>query len=128
MKPQTASYLAAADKALVEPSGVLAINFSEQAARLAYYAEFHAAQALIFERTTKVAKTHKGVRKLFYSLAQSESGMDTQLAGHLDNDYQFKQIADYETGSGAVVSREEASAAIARAEHFVANVKQVLAR
>ena len=54
--------------------------------------------------------------------------MDTQLAGHLDNDYQFKQIADYETGSGAVVSREEASAAIARAEHFVANVKQVLAR
>ena len=62
MKPQTHAFLVAADRALVQARGNLAINFPDQAARLAYYAQFHSAQALIFERTDKVAKTHKGVR------------------------------------------------------------------
>ena len=76
-------HLNAAERALVQARGVLAINYPDQAARLAYYVQFHAAQALIFERTDKVAKTHKGVRRLFHQLSRAEAGIDPRLAGKL---------------------------------------------
>jgi uncharacterized protein (UPF0332 family) len=56
MKAETAAYLANAAEALKDAQAILAICIPRQAARLAYYAQFHAAQALIFERTDKVAK------------------------------------------------------------------------
>ena len=56
MKPQTAAYLANAIEAVADARRILAIDIPRQAGRLAYYAEFHAAQALIFERTAKGRK------------------------------------------------------------------------
>ena len=53
MKPQTSAYLDS-DEAIRDAKQILAINIPRQSARLAYYAQFHAAQALIFERTDKV--------------------------------------------------------------------------
>ena len=38
-------------------------NCLTTAGRNAYLAAFHAARALIFERTGKVAKTHRGVHR-----------------------------------------------------------------
>jgi uncharacterized protein (UPF0332 family) len=72
MKPQTQAFLAAADEALSDGNTILKVNVPRQAARLAYYAQFHAAQALIFERTDKVAKTHKGVDREFHKIAKDE--------------------------------------------------------
>ena len=60
MKPQTAAFLGAADRALAHAIANLGINIPDQAARLAYHAQFHAAQALIFERTDKISRQHKG--------------------------------------------------------------------
>ena len=108
MKAKTVRYLEAATKALVFARGNLTMNFAEQAARLAYYAQFHAAQALVFERTEQIAKTHKGVGRLFHKLAKSEAGLDVRLPGDLTNAYQFKQIADYETGAEALVTLDDA--------------------
>ena len=126
MKNETVAYLTGADKAIFQARAILEINFPEQAARLAYYAEFYAAQALIFERTERVAKTHKGVRRLFHQLAAAETGMDPRLAGDLTHGYQFKQLADYEAGTDASVSLEDAADAIEVAVHFVASVRQSL--
>jgi uncharacterized protein (UPF0332 family) len=42
------------------------------AAREAYLAVFHAAEAYIFEQTGKAAKTHRGVRSEFARLAKAE--------------------------------------------------------
>ena len=126
MKRQTAAYLNAAERALVQARGVLAINYPDQAARLAYYVQFHAAQALIFERTDKVAKTHKGVRRLFHQLSRAEAGIDPRLAGKLTDAYKFKQFADYETGTAAIASPQDAADTIAAAEHFIAVVRAVL--
>ena len=126
MKAKTVEYLGAAAKALLEARGNLTIGFAEQAARLAYYAQFHAAQALIFERTEQIAKTHKGVGRLFHKLAKSEAGLDPRLPGDLTHAYQFKQIADYETGLGARVSIQDATDAIAVADLFVAAVTRHL--
>jgi uncharacterized protein (UPF0332 family) len=58
---QTSAYLAKANQALDKARRVLAIHIADKAGRHAYYAQFHAAQALIFERMDKISKSHKGV-------------------------------------------------------------------
>ena len=70
MTPESSHYLCAADEALSDARANLSINIPRQAARLAYQAQFHAAQAMIFERTTKNAKTHKGVARQFHKLCR----------------------------------------------------------
>ena len=125
MKPQTAAYLAAADRAMSNAHGNLSIKIADQAARLAYYAQFHAAQALIFERTHKIAKTHKGVNIQFHRLIKSETTSDQTLAHQLTRAYHFKEVADYETGTITIVTTDDAVAAIAAAEHFVTVIRQI---
>ena len=126
MNPVTADYLAAADRALIQARGNLAIEFPDQAARLAYYAQFHAAQALIFERTGKVAKTHRGVQAAFHKLAKAEVGVDPALPRSLSNSYRDKEIADYEAGKAVAITSRDAAEAIAAAEHFIVVVRRVI--
>jgi uncharacterized protein (UPF0332 family) len=38
------------------------MHYADEAGRAAYLAGLHAAQALIFERTSKVIKRHRGVQ------------------------------------------------------------------
>jgi uncharacterized protein (UPF0332 family) len=127
MKPQAVAYLASAEEALAEAKQILAINIPRQAARLAYYAQFRAAQALIFERTDKIAKTHKGVQTFFHRLIKQETDIDRRLAGDLSASYHFKEAADYETGTAGAISSVDAAEAIRTAEHFVAVIRTVLA-
>ena len=56
MKPETAAFLVAADEALSDARTILSVKIWRQVARLAYYAQFHAAQALIFERTVPIRR------------------------------------------------------------------------
>ena len=62
MKPETQAYLGKADCSLDKARMVLAIKLPDEAGRHAYFAAFHAAQALIFEHTAKAAKSHSGVK------------------------------------------------------------------
>ena len=126
MKPQTSAYLDSADEAIRDAKQILAINIPRQAARLAYYAQFHAAQALIFERTGKLAKTHKGVDKEFHRLALAEPTFTLGLAATLSAAYHFKEFADYETGPAGAVSIEDAAHAIAAAAQFVTSVRRAI--
>ena len=128
MTPEASVYLTAAEEALSDARGNLSINIPRQAARLACYAQFHAAQAVIFERTGKIAKTHKGVGKQFHRLAAAEPALPQGFAASLSSAYRYKEIADYETGADGVVAPGEALAAITSAERFVAVVRQVLAQ
>ena len=126
MKPQTSAYLDSADEALLDAKRILAINIPRQAARLAYYAQFHAAQALIFERTEKISKTHKGVDKQFHRLALAEPTFTPGLAATLSAAYHFKEAADYETGTAGTISAADAGDAITEAAHFVTSVRRAL--
>ena len=126
MKQQTADLLAAAEKSLAQAHGVQGISYPDQAARLAYYAMFHSAQALIFERTDQISKTHKGVRSLFHKVALSEAAINPELSRDLTNTYRFKQAADYETGSAATVTTQEGANAIGKAETFVTIIRNLL--
>ena len=127
MKIETSNFLSAADEALSDARGNLSINISRQAARLAYYAQFHAAQALIFERTCKIAKTHKGVDTQFHKLAKTEPALPADLPGQLSAAYYFKEVADYDTGISPPITPAHARDAIATAERFVEAIRQVLA-
>jgi uncharacterized protein (UPF0332 family) len=61
-----------------------AARFLDKAAgRTAYLAVYHAAQALIFERTRKVLKTHAGVQTEFLKLTRDDLSVDGELRGFL---------------------------------------------
>ena len=126
MSPETAAFLAAAERAIAHARTIHAVDIPEQAARLAYYAQFHAAQALIFERTGRTAKTHKGVRRLFHKLARNEPRLDPDLPRRLSNAYRDKEIADYESESGRDITTQGAATAISSAAHFVDQIRRLL--
>jgi uncharacterized protein (UPF0332 family) len=84
----------------------------EDVARNAYYVAFHAAQALIFERTDKSSKTHAGVHRQFHRLTREEPTIPTALRGFLNSAYDFKATADYDTEPNRL-TLPQASAAIA---------------
>jgi uncharacterized protein (UPF0332 family) len=127
VKAETSEALAVADRAIGNAESILSINIPDQAARLAYYAQFHAAQALIFERTGKVLKTHKGVHREFHRLAKDEPAVLLGLPSQLSRAYIFKELADYETGVMPPITQARAQDAIAIACGFVATVRQALA-
>ena len=127
MKAETADYLTKARTSLADARQITTLPLPHIAAREAYLAVFHAAEAYIFEQTGKVAKTHRGVRSEFARLAKADPRIGRDLVTFLAAAYQFKMRADYGIGSAGVpVSRAEAAAAIAAAERFIETVVELL--
>jgi uncharacterized protein (UPF0332 family) len=103
--PEAEEHLDKAREALIRARGLLDVmHYSDEAARAAYLAGFHAAQALISERTGRIAKSHSGVRSTFARLVKDDPQVDRALARFLGRAYRFKEIADYGTGPQAVVT------------------------
>jgi uncharacterized protein (UPF0332 family) len=92
----------------------------------AYLAGFHGAQALLFEREDRVFKSHKGVQGEFARLVKDEPSFDIELRGFLGRAYNLKTIADYEAGSGAKVSHEQAAEAIVSARVFITAIETLI--
>lgn len=127
MTPEAADFLVKARNDLGDARKIMGIPLATAAARTAYYAAFHAAEALIFEHTGKIAKTHSGVWTEFARILQA-LGDDRALLTFLTNSYKHKETSDYGTGENAFVSDEEAADAIVGAENFVATVASWLER
>jgi uncharacterized protein (UPF0332 family) len=119
MTPEAADYLDKARQCLSNAGAILAIGLGNDAGRNAYFAAFHAAQALVFDRTGKVAKTHRGVQSEFARLAKADPRIDQELRLFLSQAYNLKAVADYETGPGSVVPVERAAAAVETAGLFI---------
>ena len=126
MKPETTQYLDKARQALREARAVAAIEFGEAAGRAAYLAAFHAAQAMIFERSGKVPRTHRGVHVQFSRIAKDEPRLGIELPRFLSQAYDFKTVADYEIGPDAAVPLSEALSTIAAAESFIDVIAELL--
>ncbi len=120
MTPESATYVAQADIMLSRADRMLGAGLNEDAARAAYLACFHVAQAYIFERTGKTAKTHHGVQTEFFRLTKDNAALDSELRRFLSRAYEFKSVADYATGPDAVTSAADAAGAVATAKLFVA--------
>lgn len=108
MKPETGAALAKARDQLAKARKIYGADVYDEAARLAYLVAFHAARALLFERTGTIYKRHETVSSQFG--AQS---------------YVFKMGADYDN-SNPPISPDQAQAAIAGAEHFLTRIAALL--
>jgi uncharacterized protein (UPF0332 family) len=125
-QPETAAYLAKARQALKE-AGIVADNeLPEAAGRAAYLAAYPAAQAFIFERTGKAAKSHNGVRGEFARLAKEDPRIDRALPTFLARAYNLKATADYAIGDEVGVSATDAEQAIESAARFLDAVSRLL--
>ncbi len=125
MKPEASDYLATARRHLTYARRTLSPDQAPIAAREAYMTAFHAAQALIFERTGKAAKTHNGVRSRFHELTQHEPRLPRSLRSFLSTGFALKSSADY--SSSEVPTFDQATEAVALAEAFLHAVESVIA-
>jgi len=119
VKAQTSAYLDKSRELLDEADAILRIDLYEAAGRTAYLAGFHAAQALIFETSGRIYKSHSGVHGEFSRPVKDDPRVDDDLRAFLGRTYSLKAIADYETGPGSHVSAESARDAIATARRFI---------
>ena len=126
MTPELAQFLRKAEKLLLEAEVILKIGLEDAAGRTAYLAGFHAAQALISEKSGRTVKSHKGVHTEFQRRTKDDVNFPSALRGFLSRAYNLKAIADYQTGPGAEVSTEQATNALAEAKVFVAHVTHLL--
>ena len=126
MTPEAKEHLDKARQCLTRARAILTAGVGEDAGRNAYLAAFHAAQALIAERTGKDAKTHRGVHAQFARLTRNEPRLGVDLRQFLVRAYDMKSIADYGLGADTYVPLDRAGAAIETAEQFISRVMELL--
>ena len=95
------------------------MKFYNAAGRDAYLAGFHAAQALISERTSRSVKSHGGANAEFHRLIRGDVRIDDELRAFFSFAYNLKAIADYETGPNSEISAERAAEAVTVARRFL---------
>ena len=88
MKPETNAHIVKARQCLRKAragldAATIETAMAENAARDAYYAAFHAAKAIIFERTGKTHKTHIGVHRDLNLIARGEPLIDRPMRAFL---------------------------------------------
>lgn len=128
MTPEASEHLDKARSHLTKARGLLdVLHYNDEAGRAAYLAAYHAAQALISERTGKIARTHEGVHSQFNLLTKGDPRVAAELRRFLSQAYNLKAVADYEAGPSSVVPVERAEAAIRTAARFVDCVAVLLA-
>ena len=126
MKAEAANYFSKAQEDLSDARQIAGIGLAKVAARSAYYAAFHAAEALIVEKTGKVAKSHSGVRSEFARLARDDPHLGKATTAFLAQAYKYKEIGDYGVGADAVITLLDAEAAIRSAQDFLTHVAEAL--
>lgn len=125
MKPEARAFLDKSRECLEKAEGMLA-RWPDEAGRAAYLAGLHAAQAVIFEKTGQLAKTHKGVQRELGRLTKDERGFGPESRAFLGRAYNLKTVADYETGPGSKVTHAQAKEAIDAAHQFVAALHKLM--
>ena len=101
MTPEAMRYLDKARECVSNARSSLTVNLTNDAARGAYLAAFDAAPALIFERTGKVSKSHKGVHTEFARLAKDDSQLHADLPRFLQRGFN-KVVGALDRGCGTL--------------------------
>jgi uncharacterized protein (UPF0332 family) len=124
VSPEAAVLVNHANTILGRATVMLNAGLNEDAARAAYIACFHIAQAYIFERTARTVKAHRGVRAEFFRLTNEDARTDPDLRRFLAQAYEYKSVADYFSGPNPVTAPDTAAEAIGTAQRFVAHFTQ----
>jgi hypothetical protein len=116
-------YLEKAEKKLKVAGKLLKSDDYEDAVSRAYYAVFHAAQALLLTEGER-AETHKGVVTLFGLLFVKTGKFKKDLGKYLANLKDERESGDYEVFS--YIDRETAETAIEEAREFIRETQAYL--
>lgn len=128
MTPEAEDYLDAARRHLAKARAVLhAADVADEAARIAYLAGFNAAQALIFSRRGRAARTHRGLRTVFADLARTDPAIDHAFVTFLGQAYRLKERTDYGIGDQPEITDAEAGEMIDMAERLIDLIANILA-
>lgn len=120
-------YLRKARESLAAAQSIAAIALHSIAAREAYLAAFHAAEAFIFKSLGRTVKTHRGLRVIFARLAKDEPRIDPSYVRFIANAYEFKSIADYGVDEATPeITAEDARYAIETAASFITVITDLL--
>jgi uncharacterized protein (UPF0332 family) len=104
------------------------LGYFSAAAREAYMAAFHAAQAIIQSRQGKVAKTHRGVRTALARIAQADTRFEPTFTTFLGNGYRLMEKDDYDVATDAPITRDDARNSLGTATRLVAHAEWLLAQ
>lgn len=119
MTPIARDYLDGARGDLKDARKILGIGLPKAAARSAYFAAFHAAEALIFEKMGKAVKTHSGVHSEFARILRGFPDARKPLLCFLSQAYRYKTVSDHVVETDATVTNEDAEMAVAEAARFL---------
>ena len=125
MTPEAEQYLKKARQCLAHATTIITLPIPEVAGKEAYLAGYHAAEAVIFERTGKTAKTHKGVRASFARVSVNEPTL-REFTAFLAQGYELKSLADYGVDPDLHVSVDDAKTAIDTAGRLLRCVTELL--
>ena len=124
MSPALAASLRTAKTCLIDAAMLSPVP--RAAAREAYLAAYHAAEAYVLHCTGKIAKTHSGLRSEFNRLARAEPRIGRDLVKFLSTAYELKSIADYNTDPATRITADEAQDAIHSATRFVTVIEELI--
>lgn len=124
MKDHTAKALARSKLALSKARRLLELEMFDLAGRQAYIASLTAARALIYERTGKSSKTHKGVKSVMHQMVREGLPIDRALLVALEYGFELKNTADY--GDSESISVAEADRARQLAQQFITRVEELV--
>ncbi len=116
-------YIRKAEKKLEVAKKLLKSSDHEDAVSRAYYAVYHAAQALLLSEGER-AETHKGVITLFGLLFVKTGKFSKNLGKYLANLKDDRESGDYEVFS--FIDEETAETAISEAKEFLKETKLYL--
>lgn len=128
MRPETGAFMRRSTDFLAKAEAMLEQGWSDEAGRAAYLAGFHAAQALIFERTGRTLKTHAGVQTEFAKLVRDDPGLDVEQRRFLPRAYNLKTVADYGIDPADQVTPAQAREAILVARRLTEGIADLLPR
>ncbi len=116
-------YLAKAEQKLRVAEKLFKGGDWEDAVSRAYYAAFHAAQALLLSEDLR-ADTHKGVVMLFGLHFVKTGKFNRKFAEHLTNLKDDREAGDYDAFT--LINEQTAANALHEAQEFVAEARQYL--
>lgn len=117
------AYLRRADKALTSAKILLEHNELEDSASRAYYAIFHATQAILTTKGLR-AKSHKGVRILFEEHIIKKGIMSEEFHDYFDEAFDLRQLSDYEAIKR--MKEDQVKDIVIKAEKFVNTVRNLI--
>ncbi|MEP9409930.1 MAG: HEPN domain-containing protein [Candidatus Brocadia sp.] len=116
-------YIQKANKKLEVAEKLLKLGDYEDAVSRAYYAVFHATQALLLTEGER-AETHKGIVTLFGLLFVKTGKFSKNIGKYLANLKDDRESGDYEVFS--YIDRETAETAISESKEFLKETKLYL--